>query len=149
MQSYIQHILQHFTFTFQSGLIACVEGALCKTRDVIHLQPSCVSINCSGLSLLYCSQSITKLLWVVLCTPAAFLCCCFSTGDVPLHLPRCFWPWDTKAISIPLGCPQALMVFGEIQKSLESVRSNTNNHGKNKREFWNTTTLPSNVKSRN
>lgn len=47
-------------------LIACVEGALCKTRDVIHLQPSCVSIDCSGLSLLYCSQSITKLLWVAL-----------------------------------------------------------------------------------
>lgn len=88
-------------------LIVCVEGAPCKTRDVIHLQASCVSINCPVLSLLYCSLSITNLLWVNerLCTPAAFLSCCFSKGDVPLHLPRCLWPWDIKAIYFPLGYP--------------------------------------------
>lgn len=47
-------------------LIVSEEGALCKTRGVIHLHPPCVSINCPGLSLSYCSPSITNLLWVAL-----------------------------------------------------------------------------------
>lgn len=128
-------------------LIACVEGALCKTRDVIHLQPSCVSTNCPGLSLLYCSQSITNLLWGAgqLFLQLFFL---FAFPKEMCHCICWFWPWDIKAIYIPLGYPQALMAFGEIQKSLESVRSNTNNHGKNKRELLNTTTLPGNVNAR-
>lgn len=132
-------------------LIGCVEGSLWKTRAVIHPQPSCVSINCPGLSLLHHSLSITNLLGVDewLHTPAAFLSCCFSKGDVPLHLPCCFSPRDIKAIYVPLWYPQALTVFGEIQKSLESVMSNINNHGKNRREFLNTKTLPGNIKTRN
>lgn len=64
VQSHIQHMLQYFTLLSSLDLIVYVEGALWKTRDVIHLQPSCFSTNCPGLSLLCCSQSVTNVLWV-------------------------------------------------------------------------------------
>lgn len=129
-------------------LIVSEEGALCKTRGVIHLHPPCVSINCPGLSLSYCSPSITNLLWVALrsCSFSFLLLfqrgCAIASATLLLTLGH-------QGNLHPTGICTSSDGFEGNTKKLGVCEVQTNTHGKNKREVLNTTTLSGNVKTKN
>jgi len=124
-------------------LIACVAEALCKTRVCNQSWTSlcldtmpCIHPSSTAT---YPSSSFLKVKNKWLCAHRAFLSCYFSKGGMPFNLLLCFLAWDIKSIFIALsavGMSTSSGVFGGKKKELGDMRSNINNHGKNKREFF-------------